>query len=169
MARRDQKLKVEIRRLKQRGYDRKYTAKLKAKNQKLKRMIANANQEQAELKVESNIQRMLIPKQEEYNRSCASKKKEPKCTLANANQEQAARKVETKNPRTVDYPRKTRLAPDIAALTPAEVRQIWYQTYGAERSLWRVRSRLRAERASDQSTSRLIAWIMREDPSLQVH
>ena len=49
----DQKLKVEIRRLKQRGYQRKYKAKLKAKNQKLKRMIANANQEQAARKVEN--------------------------------------------------------------------------------------------------------------------
>ena len=47
------KLKVEIRRLKQRGYERKYKAKLKAKNQKLKRMIANANQEQAARKVEN--------------------------------------------------------------------------------------------------------------------
>ena len=47
---------------------------------------------------------MLIPNQEEYNRSCASKKKEPKRTLANANQEQAARKVENKKPRTVSYP-----------------------------------------------------------------
>ena len=47
------KLKVEIRRLRQRGYERKYKAKLKAKNQKLKRMIANANQEQAARKVEN--------------------------------------------------------------------------------------------------------------------
>ena len=47
------KLKVEIRRLKQRGYDRKYKAKMKAKNQELKRMIANANQEQAARKVEN--------------------------------------------------------------------------------------------------------------------
>ena len=87
------KLKVEIRRLKQRGYERKYRAKLKAKNQKLKRMLTNANQEQA------------------------------------------ARKVETKKPRTVDYPMKTLLAPDIAALTPAEVREFWRQTVSAERSL----------------------------------
>ena len=49
----DQKLEVEIRRLKQRGYDRKYKAKMKAKNQELKRMIANANQEQAARKVEN--------------------------------------------------------------------------------------------------------------------
>ena len=91
-----------------------------------------------------------------YNRRFASKKKEPKRMLANANQEQAARKVENKKPRTVDYPRKTRLAPDIVALTPAEVREFWRQTVSAERSLWRVTSRFRAERASDQSTSRLI-------------
>ena len=45
--------KVEIRRLKQRGYERKYKAKLKAKNQKLKRMLTNANQEQAARKVEN--------------------------------------------------------------------------------------------------------------------
>ena len=91
----DQKLKVEIRRLKQRGYDRKYKAKLKAKNQKLKRMIANANQEQA------------------------------------------ARKVENKKPRTVSYP---------------TTEEVWGQReHAAARSLWRVRPRLRAERASDQS------------------
>ena len=43
------KLKVEIRRLKQRGYERKY----KAKNQMLKRRLTNANQEQAARKVEN--------------------------------------------------------------------------------------------------------------------
>ena len=119
------KLKVEIKRLKQRGYGRKYRAKLKAKKQKLKRMLTNANQEQA------------------------------------------ARKVENKKPRTVSYPTsRGRLATRAMAL--AEACQVWCQTYGAERSLWRVRSRLRAERASDQSTSRLMEWIMREDPSLQV-
>ena len=53
------KLKVEIRRLKQRGYDRKYKAKLKAKNQELKRMIANANQEQAARKVENKKPRTV--------------------------------------------------------------------------------------------------------------
>jgi len=51
--------KVEIRRLKQRGYDRKYKAKLKAKNQKLKRMLTNANQEQAARKVENKKPRTV--------------------------------------------------------------------------------------------------------------
>ena len=55
----DQKLKVEIRRLKQRGYERKYKAKLKAKNQKLKRMLTNANQEQAARKVENKKPRTV--------------------------------------------------------------------------------------------------------------
>ena len=110
-------LKVENRRLKQRGYERKYKAKVKAKNQKLKRMLTNANQEQA------------------------------------------ARKVENKKPRTVSYPTsRGRLATRAMAL--AEVCQVWCQTYGAERSLWRVISRLRAERASDQSPSAWIEWTM---------
>ena len=47
------KLKVEIRRLKHCAHQRKYKAKLKAKNQKLKRMLTNANQEQAARKVEN--------------------------------------------------------------------------------------------------------------------
>ena len=51
--------KVEIRRLKQRGYERKYKAKLKAKNQKLKRMLTNANQEQAARKVENKKPRTV--------------------------------------------------------------------------------------------------------------
>ena len=49
------KLKVEIRRLKQRGYSRKY----KAKNQKLKRRLTNANQEQAARKVENKKPRTV--------------------------------------------------------------------------------------------------------------
>jgi len=82
------KLEVdEIRRLKQRGYDRKYKAKLKAKNQKneYRRLKKNAYQR-------------------EYDRKAAAKKKELKGMLTNANQEQAARKVENKKPRTVSYP-----------------------------------------------------------------
>ena len=51
--------KVEIRRLKQRGYERKYKAKVKAKNQKLKRMLTNANQEQAARKVENKKPRTV--------------------------------------------------------------------------------------------------------------
>ena len=81
------KLEVdEIRRLKQRGYDRKYKAKLKAKNQKneYRRLKKNAYQR-------------------EYDRKAAAKKKELKRMLPNANHEQAARKVENKKPRTVSY------------------------------------------------------------------
>ena len=51
----DQKLKVEIRRLKQRGYERKY----KAKNQKLKRRLTNASQEQAARKLDTKKQRTV--------------------------------------------------------------------------------------------------------------
>ena len=47
--------KVEIRRLKQRGYERKY----EAKNQKLKRRLTNANQEQAARKVENKKPRTV--------------------------------------------------------------------------------------------------------------
>ena len=53
------RLKGEIRRLKQRGYERKCKAKLKAKNQKLKRMLTNANQEQAARKVENKKPRTV--------------------------------------------------------------------------------------------------------------
>ena len=57
-------------------------------------MIANASQEQAELKVEKNG----------YWRKWDAKNKMFKRMLVNANQEQAARKVENKKPRTVSYP-----------------------------------------------------------------
>ena len=49
------KLKVEIRRLKQNGYSRKW----QAKNQKLKRRLTNANQEQAARKVENKKPRTV--------------------------------------------------------------------------------------------------------------
>ena len=53
------RLKVEIRRLKKRGYQRKYNAKLKAEKQKFKRMLTNANQEQAARKVENKKPRTV--------------------------------------------------------------------------------------------------------------
>ena len=53
------KLQVEIRRLQHCAQQRKYRAKLKANNQKLKRMLTNANQEQAARKVENKKPRTV--------------------------------------------------------------------------------------------------------------
>ena len=103
-------LKVENGRLKQNGYVRKYHAKQK----KLKRMIANASQEQAELKAEKNG----------YWRKWDAKNKMFKRMLANANQEQAARKVENKRLRTES---SQPLARETAASRRTGIRSIIFQ------------------------------------------
>jgi hypothetical protein len=81
-----EELKVENRRLRQNGYARKYNAKQK----KLKRAIANASQEQAELKVESRLKN---------NEQCrkiraAKKRKLEQLMIANANLQQVAAHLE---------------------------------------------------------------------------
>ena len=127
------KLKVEIRRLKQRGYERKYKAKLKAKNQKLKRMLTNANQEQAARKVENKKPTTKLAelevenkrlKHNAYNRKWNAKNNRFKRMIANANQEQAARKVENKRPRTES---SQPLARETAASRSAGIRSIIIQ------------------------------------------